>query len=270
MSSLEDGLYDLGRLDRLASLDSPVHRLDPRVKVLVTLAYLVCVVSFGKYDLVRMAPFVLFPVVLIADAGLPARFLFRKVLAVAPFALFVGVFNPILDREPLLNVAGLTLSGGWVSFGSIVFRVLLTTSAALVLIATTGMNGVCAALQRLGLPDVFTTQLLLLYRYIFVLGEETMRMARARALRSFGGRGMGMGVYVNMLGTLLLRTYGRAERVYRAMLARGFDGTVRTRRGGGVGGRDVLFALAWTATFVVFRVYNVPLALGTIVTRMVS
>jgi hypothetical protein len=68
------------------------------------------------------------------------------------------------------------------------------------------------------MPDVLVTQLLLLYRYIFVLGGETMRMARARALRSFGSAGMGLGVYAQILGHLLLRTYARAQRITRRCL----------------------------------------------------
>ena len=109
-------------------------------------------------------------------------------------------------------------------------RFFLTISAALVLIGTTSFNGVCMGLERLGMPDVLATQLLFLYRYIFVLGEETMRMSRARASRSFGRRGMGIRVYSQILGHLLLRTYARAQRVYQAMLARGFDGHVRILR----------------------------------------
>ncbi|MBE0417029.1 MAG: cobalt ECF transporter T component CbiQ, partial [Coriobacteriia bacterium] len=97
MSALEEGLYDLGRLDRLAYKDTPVHRLDPRAKVFTTLVFLVCVVSFGTYDLLAMLPFLLFPVVLAAEADLPLGFLMRKLLAVAPFAIFVGIFNPLLD-----------------------------------------------------------------------------------------------------------------------------------------------------------------------------
>ena len=77
-------------------------------------------------------------------------------------------------------------------------------------------------MERLGAPDVFATQLLFLYRYIFVLGEEAMSMTRARALRSFGGRGMGMRVYGLMLGHLLLRTYDRAQRVYLRHAQPGF------------------------------------------------
>jgi cobalt ABC transporter, permease protein CbiQ len=270
MSHIESGLYQLGRLDRLAAQNTSVHRLDPRAKVVTTLAFLVCVVSFGKYEVLAMLPFVIFPIALATEGDLPLGYLARKLLVVAPFAVVVGMFNPLLDRVVMVQIGSLALSGGWISFASILVRFALTTSAALVLIGTTSFNGVCMALERLGAPDVFATQLLFLYRYIFVLGEEAMSMARARALRSFGGRGMGMRVYGLMLGHLLLRTYDRAQRVYLAMLSRGFDGQIRAMRRSRPGARDVVFTLSWCAAFAVFRLYNVPLVLGQTITRVIT
>lgn len=270
MPSLEDGLYDLGRLDQLAYLDTPVHRLDPRAKVVTTLVFLVCVVSFGKYELVQMLPFVIFPIALISEADLPARFLLRKLIAVAPFAVLVGIFNPLLDRETMVYLGPLAISGGWISFASILMRFSLTTIAALVLVATTSFPGVCVGLGRLGVPDVLVTQLLFLYRYLFVLGEEAMRMARARALRSFGHRGMGITVYGQMLGNLLLRTYARASRVYNGMLARGFDGRVRVLRPLQFTNSDYVFTLGWCAAFIALRFFNLPDVLGRFVTGLVS
>ncbi|MDO8964126.1 MAG: cobalt ECF transporter T component CbiQ [Coriobacteriia bacterium] len=270
MPSIEDGLYQLGRLDRLASQDTAVHRVDPRAKVLTTFVFLICVVSFGKYELLAMLPFLLFPVALVSEGNLPARYILSRLLVAAPFALVVGVFNPLLDREIFAHIGSLGIAGGWVSYASIILRFLLTTAAAIVLVGTTSMSGVCNALERLGVPDVLSTQLLLLYRYIFVLGEEVMRMARARALRSFGGRGMGPSVYAQMLGHLLLRTYARAQRIYLAMKSRGFDGHVRALRRLRFTGADVAFLLGWSAFFVLARVHNLPLLIGAAVTRLVS
>lgn len=270
MPSLEEGLYDLGRLDQLAYADTPVHAIDPRAKVVTTGVFLVCVVSFGKYELLGMLPFALYPLFLAVDAGLPLGFLGRKLLAVAPFAVVVGMFNPFLDREVVAQLAGVGVSGGMLSFLSILLRFALTTMAALVLIATTSFTGICMALERLGMPDVLVTQLLLLYRYIFVLGEETMRLARARALRSFGDKGMGMRVYSQMLGSLLLRTVGRAQRIYQAMLSRGFDGNVRVLRVLRFTMRDAAFMIGWSAAFVLMRLYNIPLLLGDLVTGLIS
>jgi cobalt/nickel transport system permease protein len=269
MASLHDGIYELGRVDSFALQDTPVHRLDPRAKVLATLAFLVCVVSFPRYAVLPLLPFALFPVWLASDGRIPVRWMASRLLAAAPFALLVGMFNPLLDRAPV-TLLGMTIAAGWLSYASIVLRFLLTTAAALALIATTGMNGVGAALDRLGVPDVFVTQLMFLYRYIFVLAEEAMRMTRARDLRSFGKRGTGIAVFGQILGHLLLRTYARAQRIYSAMLLRGFDGHVRLRRALDFTARDASFALAWSLAFATFRLYNVPELLGNLITKVVS
>ena len=116
------------------------------------------------------------------------------------------------------------------------------------------------------MPDVLVTQLLLLFRYIFVLGDEAGRMGQARRLRSFGRRGMGWRVYGQMLGQLLLRTFARAQRIYLAMKARGFDGEIRVARQLHFGAADLAFTLAWSAAFVLFRLVDVPLAVGHLVT----
>lgn len=256
------GFFDLGRLDRLAYLDSPIHRLDPRAKLVTTMVFLLCVVSFGKYQVSALLPFFLFPVVLASLGRLPLGYLGRRVLAVAPFAFFIGVFNPLLDREPLFYLGSLGVSGGWVSFASILLRFALTVGMAFILIATTSFHGVCMALGKLGAPRLMANQLLFLYRYLFVLGDEAMRLIRARALRSFDGRGMGMRVYGHMLGHLLLRSLGRAQRIHLAMRCRGFDGEIRLLRRLKLGGREIAFTLGWCAVFLAFRFYNVPRFLG--------
>ncbi|KAF0207109.1 MAG: cobalt ECF transporter T component CbiQ [Actinomycetota bacterium] len=270
MSTLEQGLYELGRLDQAACADTPVHRLDPRAKVITTLVFIVCIVSFGKYDVLPMLPFMVFPIALASEGGLSFGLIGKRLLIAAPFAVFVGIFNPLLDREIVAHIGSIAISGGWVSYASILARFVLTVSAALVLIGTTRFNDVVLALQRIGMPEVLATQLLLLYRYIFVLAEEVMRMSRARTLRSFGDRGMGMRVYIQMLGQLLLRTFARAERIYAAMLGRGFTGQVRSGRRLVFTARDAVFILGWCGAFLAFRLLNIPLLLGSVVMRLGS
>ncbi len=268
MSSVATGLSALDRLDRLARLDTPVHRVDPRAKVLTTAVYIVCVVSYGKYDLLGLLPFAVFPVVMATEGGLPLGFLGRLLLVVSPFALVMGAFNPVFDREVVAQVGAWGVTGGWVSYASIMLRFLLTAGAALVLTATTSFTGICLALEKLKVPSVLVTQLLLLFRYIFVLGDEASRMGQARRLRSFGRRGMGWRIYGQMLGQLLLRTFARAQRIYLAMKSRGFEGEIRIARRLHFGAGDLVFTLAWSAAFVLFRVVDVPLTLGRLVTGL--
>lgn len=270
MSSVTAGLSAFDRLDRLARLDSPVHRVDPRAKVIATVVYIVCVVSYGKYDLLGLLPFAIFPVVIATEGGLPLRFLGRLLLIVSPFALVMGAFNPVFDHEIVAHIGGWGVSGGWVSYVSIVLRFLLTAGGALVLTATTSFSGICLALQKLRVPDVLVTQLLLLFRYIFVLGDEAARLGQARRLRSFGRRGMDWRVYGQMLGQLLLRAFARAQRVYLAMKCRGFSGEIRVAERLRFRTADLLFTLSWSAVFILFRAVDVPLALGDLVTRLTA
>ena len=165
----------------------------------------------------------------------------------------------------------MAVTGGWFSWVTLIARFLLTTSAALILMARPAWSAYAPGSNGLGLPDILSAQLLLLYRYLFVLAEEIMRMARARSLRSFGSKGHGTDqVYANMLGHLLIRTVARAQRVYDAMRCRGFDGSVRIRRTLHMRPSDWVFVVAWSFAFVVFRVFDVPVLIGELLTGLMS
>lgn len=267
MAKIDSAFFDIGTLDTLACRDSAIHRLDPRAKVVTTLVFVLVVVSFGRYEISALLPFGLFPLTLILLADLPPGYLLKKLLVAAPFALCIGIFNPIFDRQILLQFGPLEISGGWISFASILLRFTLTVLAALVLIATTSFTGICSALERLGAPRVFSLQLLFLYRYLFVLIDETQRLVLARSLRSFGGRGLGMKVFGQLAGQLLLRTLDRAQRLHLAMLSRGFDGELRLLRPGRIGRQEIIFTLGWSTAFIALRLYNVPQLLGRLLTE---
>ncbi len=270
MAKIESALLNLGYLETLSCQQTPLHRLDPRVKLLTTLAFIIAVVSFGKYEITALIPFFIYPVALIAVGNLPPGYLARKMLLAAPFAFFIGIFNPWLDRAVMVHLGPVGISGGWVSFASIMIRFLLTVSAALILIAGTGLNAVCLGLEKLGAPRSFVVQLMFLYRYIFVLTEEALRLVRARALRSFQGRGLGFTVFGHLVGQLLLRTLARANRIHLAMLSRGFEGKIHLLRPVQIHGKDVAFLLGWSALFILLRLYNISYLLGNAATGLLE
>jgi cobalt/nickel transport system permease protein len=272
MADLRSHFMELGAMDQMSRLDTAVHRLDPRAKILTSFAFIVVAVSFGKYEFAALLPLLFFPVAMASVGRVPPGLLGRKLLFAIPFVLFVGLFNPFFDHQAVARLGGVTLTGGWVSFASILLRSALTLSVALLLVAVTGMPALCAAMERLGVPRAFAVQLLFLYRYLFVLAEEALRMARARELRTFtrrglgGRRGMGMRAAASMLGHLLLRTLDRAERIYHAMRSRGFTGEVRLLRPMRAGWRDAAFVLGWCAFFAAARAWNLPRLLGALLT----
>jgi cobalt/nickel transport system permease protein len=266
MRSIGGAVRDFRNLDQLAMGDTALHRLDARAKVLATIVFIVAVVSFEKHELSAMFPFFIFPAVLLAQGGLPAGSIARKVAIVIPFAVVVGMFNPIFDREILVRLGPVGISGGWLSCASITVRSILTVGAAIILVGVTGFTAICRALEQLGMPQAFAMQLLFLYRYIFVLTEEGARATRARELRSFGRKGKGLAPFGSLVGHLLLRTWLRADRIHMAMLARGFTGAFHTRRTTRFGRPELLFLVGWTLFFIILRLQNVSQLLGTLVT----
>ena len=238
--------------------------------MLATLVFIVAVVSFGRYELTALFPFFIFPVAMISLGNLPAGYIVRKTGGVIPFALVMAMFNPLFDREVLIHVGSLGISGGWLSCASIVVRAMLTVGAVLILVGVTGFTAICQAVERLGVPRAFAVQLLFLYRYLFVLADEGKRVSRARELRSFGQRGLGIGSYGSLVGHLLLRTWQRAERVHMAMLARGFNGEFHTNHRFVFGRMEAVFLVGWSLLFVVFRLHNVSRLLGELVTGALS
>jgi cobalt/nickel transport system permease protein len=159
--------------------------------------------------------------------------------------------NLALNRAPALVVAGFAITGGMISASVIVLKTVVTLVALLSFMAVMPFHRFGMALRSLRVPEVFVTQLLLVYRYSFLLAEEAGMMQKARDLRSFGGRGKGPLVTARLIGSLLIRTTARAERIYMAMSARGFSTALGTRPRvslkpgdlAAIAGATVLFAL---------------------------
>ncbi len=262
MPRIDTALREIGALDSLAAQDTPVHRLDPRAKLIATMAFVVTAVSFPKREVAELMPLFLFPVALLAVGRVPFGLIGRYLLMASPFAVMVGIFNPLLDREVVAHWGGLAVTGGWLSFLSILLRFALTVGAALTLLACTGYVGVCAGMGRLGAPRALVTQFLLLYRYIFVLADEGARTVRAHALRSDSGRPATVRVWGSMAGHLLLRAHDRGLRVHSAMLARGFDGSIQPLRCLRWAWADTAFLVGSLAFFALVRFGHLSELLG--------
>ena len=199
-------------------MQSPLHRTDTRAKLLVTLVFLLTMLSVPLVRLPNLLLFFVFPIITCAMGNMSYGTVFRRSLIVLPFVAFIGVFNLLYDREPVFRIGALVVTAGWVSFFSIILRGLLSVQALLILVNSTGYYRLCRSMQRLGVPSVFTTQLLFVYRYIYVLVEEALAMQRARDARSFGRRSYPLKVWGTLVGpgradqpgdarTGILRTY---------------------------------------------------------------
>ncbi|MGM9549872.1 MAG: cobalt ECF transporter T component CbiQ [Faecousia sp.] len=224
MDKLSQAQSELREMDALAAEDSPVHRLHPLCKLLVTILYIFVVVSFPKYDFTGLVVMVLYPVVLFQAAGIPVGLCFYKLRIVLPLVCAVGLANPFLDRAPLIRLGSVIVSGGVVSMVTLMLKGVFSLMASFLLIATTPVDSLCAALRKLHVPGILTTLLLLTYRYIGVMLSEVSVMSEAYKLRAPGQKGIHISAWGSFLGQLLLRSMDRAEELYNSMLLRGFDG----------------------------------------------
>lgn len=266
---IHEKYFDLGYIDTLSYKDTPIHSLDPRAKLIVTLFFMLIVVSFSKYELTALVPLFLFPIVLMSLADLPIGLIAKKILIISPFAILLGAFNPLFDCG-LTSFGAFQVKGGWVSFLSLLLRFLLTVSAALILVATTSFPGICSALDKLKVPKVMVLQLLFLYRFIFVLMEEAYRMVQAKEARDFSGRGTDIRTYTRLLGVLFLRTVDRAQRIQMAMFSRGPNSHFfYAGRDLHIGFQDLIFISIWPAYFVLCRWFNLSEVIGSVFLKTV-
>ena len=266
MSKMAVSLYEIRQMDEFANKKTVVHSLHPLSKLLVAMFFIIAVVSFPKYAVGALLPFFLYPVIIMTLGDIPAGMLLKKLLFALPFVVGVGIFNPLFDTQPLLVLPHFSLSAGWISFFSILLKCALTVTAAILLLATTGMTGIGFALRLLKVPRLFVTQLLLTYRYISVLMEEAMRMQNGYSLRNNGKKGIQFANWGNIAGMLLIRTSDRAERIYKAMSCRGYNGDFHAGHIKGMRMADLVFLFSWLAFFLVARLYDIPALLGNIMT----
>ena len=267
MDQTKKALAELWDMDNLAAGDSPVHRLHPLAKLLTAVVYIAVVMSFHKYSLTALIPMVLYPILLFQLSGIPVRTCFYKLRIVLPLVLAVGIFNPFFDRAPLLTLGRIAVSGGVVSMLTLMLKGTFCLMVSFLLMATTPMDRLCAALRQIHVPGLLVTLLLLTYRYVGVMTEEVSVMTEAYHLRAPGQRGIHYTAWGSFLGQLLLRSMDRAEDLYASMLLRGFRGEFHYAAPPSFTLRDLCFAAAVTAAFLLLRFFDVSGLLGSLFVR---
>jgi len=242
-------------IDKYSHLDSPVHRLDPRVKIITSLAAIIIITTEPVSG--RLLNLYLYSAITLAITGLcriPARYLLKRMLIVSPFILMAALFYPISvmpahevsfisDRRPLAE-AGL----------SVFLKASLALLILILLSATERFHRLLMALRRLKVPAIVTTISALLYRYIFLLADEMIRTARARESRTPGVLRRGrLKVYGNQVAVIFLRSWERSQVIYKSMLSRGFAGEFPDMQEMRLRSSDILLSLLFVALLLLIK-----------------
>ena len=213
--------------------NSPVHRLPPEVKIAAMVAFTLAVVGTPRAAFWAFGVYALLVAVVAAMARVGPGWLLSRALIEVPFVVFAFAL-PFLGGGERLHWLGMSLSveglhGGW----NILAKGTLGVLASLLLAATTTTRDLLLGLDRLRCPRTLTQIATFMLRYLDVLIGESRRMRVARLSRGddprffWQLRGFAAGI-----GALFLRAFERGERVYLAMLSRGYDGRMPAVSGG--------------------------------------
>jgi len=253
--------------DRYHHGHSLIHDLDPRVKVVVTVGFILSNALLPDGAWMAFALAWLFVLIASFFSGLGLGFTFRRSFIALPFALAAITVLFSIPGKPVTSFQFLMwhftiTDAGLLRFVSIVIRSWLSVQMAILLVAVTEFPKIVHALRHLRVPAVLTVIISFLYRYLFVLADEVLRLLRAREARSaqMAGRGAGGSVLWrarvtgNMAGQLFLRSYERSDRVYNAMLSRGYKGELMTIHPHHVHAGDWLIVLLSFVCLVIMQV----------------
>jgi cobalt/nickel transport system permease protein len=227
--------------DRYHESESFLHRLDPRVKVVATIAFILSNALLPDGAWIAFGLSWLFLLFANWFSNLGLGFTFKRSLVAIPFALIAITVLFSIPGKPLTSfhflMWNLTITDmGFLRFVSILIRSWLSVQMAILLVAVARFPDLIHALEHLKVPAILTTIIAFLYRYLFVLADEVFRLMRARESRAAAAPGKRSGRNIawragiagHMAGQLFLRSYERSDRVYNAMLARGYAGHLET------------------------------------------
>jgi cobalt/nickel transport system permease protein len=241
-------------LDRYRQGTSLVHRLDPRLKFLATLGYVLAVTTTPPAAWQALGLFTVLALAAVAAAEIPPIEALKRSTIALPFAGMVAISLPftragqeIWGTEVLGWHLGIT-DEGLALFFAVVAKAWLSVTVSGLLVATTPFPNLLRALRWLRVPAVLVSTISFMYRYLFVLVDEAQRLQVARESRSAGRGGRVLwraGVLGGMVGSLFIRSYERSERIYAAMLSRGYAGEIRALSTLHWQGLDSRAGLAW-------------------------
>ena len=250
-------------LDRYSDRDSLIHRLDPRTKFVAVFLYILALALTSLAVWPVFAVYFVLIAVLILLSRVPALYILKRSLLIIPFVLLIAVFIPFFkggDTFASFTVWTWHVSASYHGLQvlvTILVKAWLSVLSLILLTSTTKITDLLRGLEQLRLPRVMVMILSFMYRYIFILTDEVLRMKQARDSRNFGGsRLWRIKTVGKMAGTLFIRSYERGERVYTAMAARGYDGQTRTLRQLNFGLSDLLFGAGFGLVVILTLIYN--------------
>ncbi|MCS3900469.1 cobalt ECF transporter T component CbiQ [Methanococcus voltae] len=206
--------------------NSPIHSIDPRVKLITIIFIIVCSSLFN--NLTMMALFEIYLIISLLLSNLSLKMTILRILMILPFGIFIVLFQPFIRGETVLySFFGINIFLEGLNFGILLFAKFFVSITCIVLLSsTTPTFKVVEALKKLGLPAFMSMVLGLMIRYIYLIFENMQKLLISHKSRGQNRKKVSYISQIknigNLIGTLFLKSYEQGERTYFAMLSRGY------------------------------------------------
>ena len=230
----------LTEMERETYKKSPVHGMDGRIKILISLIIVIYTVSLPRMsilDFPRLGAIEVYLVLLMVISRIELSYLAARFAIAFPFGLGIAILQPLL-KQPFIEhftviyslPFGLEVTREGTIFGAIIFaKFLVCISAVILLSSTTSMSDLVASARRLGLPKELALLFTMMVRYLFVFWNMLGRIRTAQKTRCFDiwNRKVPRNWTLEQIGytisSLFVRSYEQGERTYQSMLCRGYS-----------------------------------------------
>jgi cobalt/nickel transport system permease protein len=212
-------------IDKYSNISSPVHRIDPAVKFLLAL---ICILAMASEPRGKLFPFYLYGGIIfliVVLSRVPIAFIFKRLAFIFPFLFVAAAFFPLSAMISGQNIEW-SLNDFHVRTGlSILLKANFSVLLLLLLVSTERFHQLLGGLRRLKMPVIVCTISAMMYRYIFIFADESMKTSLARQSRTPGRlRKSKLKVLGNQMAMVFLRSWDRSKIIYSSMLSRGFHG----------------------------------------------
>lgn len=241
MSDINNKLYNIRRLDEIGEQSTFIHSINSMIKIIVTLLYIIKVISIDTVNLKDILILLVYPLVIFIVGKINFLVIAKKLIIVLPLILGIVTINMCIGPTIYQFIKSILL----------ILKSILTVFGGLLLLASTGMNNISIGLRKMKVPNIFVIQLMMLYRYIIVMLEEAHRIKSAYSLRNGSNKGINILDFGTIIGQMLLRAIDRGENVYGAMKLRGYDGNIITDNDSKISYIDIIYLLFWIILFFI-------------------
>jgi cobalt/nickel transport system permease protein len=254
-------LMEYPHIDRYAEMDSPIHSLDHRMKLV---AFIILIFSFVFLPRLNLALIALFAsLMILVISGLPKKFVLHRVKWAVLILLPLFFILPFtVEGRGIFGGGYFTVSYEGIYLASLIMlRAIAAVTLVVIMLATASFDTTIKALYSLKVPSTIVQILMFTYRYIFVITDEFQRMwkaIRSKGFRPSTGK-YALSITGNLIGMLLVKSYDRAERVYQAMIAKGYTGKPCTIVEFHMKAKDYLAGIIIISVAIMLHIYHLVL-----------